>query len=55
MLTEAAIIAISEAIKAICSLVEKAMEGQSPEQKQKLWEWYIHDVEAWRAFWGIKK
>lgn len=42
-----------ELAKLICQIVLAAMDGQTPEQKAKLWEMYIHDVEAWRKFWGI--
>jgi hypothetical protein len=29
-------------------IVLQAMEGQTPEQKKQLWDWYIKDVEFWR-------
>jgi len=29
-------------------IVKLAMEGQSIEQRQKMWEWYIQDVAFWR-------
>ena len=35
-------------IELILRIVLQAMEGQSPEQKQKMWDWYIADVERWR-------
>jgi hypothetical protein len=44
----AALAFATEALK----VVEKLIEGQTPEQKAKLWEMYIADVEAWRKFWG---
>lgn len=31
-------------------VVEKLIDGQTPEQKAKLWEGYIQDAEAWRKF-----
>lgn len=55
MPTEAAIVAICEAVKAICGVVEKAMDGQSAEQKAKMWQWYVDDVTAWRRLWGLEK
>ncbi len=31
-------------------IVLEAMDGQTPEQKSKLWDWYIQDVERWRKW-----
>ena len=31
-------------------IVLLAMEGQTPEQRAKMWDWYITDVEHWRKF-----
>jgi hypothetical protein len=35
-------------IELVLRIVLAAMEGQTPEQKQKMWDWYITDVERWR-------
>ncbi len=32
-------------------LIGKIVDGQPPEVKKQLWEWYIEDMKAWRAFW----
>jgi len=37
-------------IELILRLVIEAMAGQTPEQKKKMWDWYIADVERWRKF-----
>lgn len=34
-------------------IVLLAMEGQTPEQRAKMWDWYIQDVSALRRFLGI--
>lgn len=34
----------------ILQIVKLAMEGQSPEQRQKMWDWYVRDVERWRKW-----
>ena len=31
-------------------IVLLAMESQTPEQRAKMWDWYITDVERWRTF-----
>lgn len=35
-------------IELVLRLVIAAMEGQTPEQKRQMWDWYIKDVERWR-------
>ena len=32
----------------LLEIVLEAMRGQTVEQKQRMWEWYIKDVEWWR-------
>ena len=32
----------------ILRVVELAMEGQTPEQRRQLWDWYIADIQWWR-------
>jgi hypothetical protein len=52
---EAAIVAVSSAIEAVCKVVLAAMEGQTPEQRAQMWQWFVADVERWRRFLGIEK
>lgn len=35
-------------IELLLEVILEAMRGQTPEQKQKMWDWYIKDVEHWR-------
>jgi hypothetical protein len=47
--------AFAAMITSICQMVTAIVEGQPPEVKKQLWEWYVKDVEAWRKFWGVEK
>lgn len=38
------------ATKALAEMVTAMVQGQSPEQKQKIWDWYIADQERWRKW-----
>lgn len=40
-------------ITALTNLVAAMSEGQTPEQKKILWDWYIADVQFWRKFFKI--
>lgn len=40
---------------ALIGLITKVIDGQPPEVKARLWEWYIKDMEGWRALWGLSK
>ena len=31
-------------------LVTKIVEGQPPEVRRQLWEWYVKDIAWWRRF-----
>ncbi len=42
------ITAATNLITALTKLVQTAMDGQTPEQKKILWDWYIQDVKFWR-------
>lgn len=33
--------------------IQLVIEGQPPEVKNKLWQWYIDDMAAWRKIWGL--
>ena len=35
-------------------LVLVAMEGQTPEQRKQIWDWFIQDVTWWRKALGIE-
>lgn len=35
-------------VELVLRIVLAAMEGQSPEQKKQMWDWYIEDVKFWR-------
>ena len=39
---------IVELVTALTKLVTVAMEGQTPDQRKQLWDWYIEDVKFWR-------
>lgn len=40
--------ALANLITALTNLVAKVVDGQTPEQRKQIWDWYIHDVERWR-------
>ncbi len=52
---DAVVLAVCAAFEAGCQVALKAMEGQTPDQRAKIWEWYIQDVTLWRRFWGLEK
>jgi hypothetical protein len=39
------------AIVAICSVIEKAMDGQTPEQRAALWRMTIENLRFGHEFW----
>ena len=39
----------------LIKLIREVIQGQPPEVKKQLWEWYIEDVKAWREFWKAIK
>ena len=47
------ITAAANLIAAITNLVTKVMEGQTPEQRKQLWDWYIADVAKWRKLFHL--
>lgn len=55
MIAEAAIIATAKAIEAISNLIAKVVEGQTPEQRKVMWDWYIDDMRRWRKLWGLEE
>ncbi len=52
---EVGIAAFCSMVEAIARLVEKAMDGQKPEQKAQLWQWWIEDQARWRKLFGLDK
>ena len=42
-------------IELLLKIVLAAMEGQTPEQRAKMWDWYISDVTWWRRVLKIDK
>lgn len=36
----------------IVKLIGKIVDGQTPEVKARLWDGYLKDMDAWRAFWA---
>lgn len=53
-LTDAAIIASASAVKSVAELIRYCMEGATPQQREKMWQWYIDDMTRWRKFWGLE-
>ncbi len=43
--------AICNVITQALKVVEKAIDGQPPEVRNRLWTMYVEDVQAWRDFW----
>lgn len=50
---EAILLAAAQLITALTNLVTKVMEGQTPEQRKILWDWYIADVARWRKWFHL--
>lgn len=42
-------------IELALELIIKAMEGQTPEQKKIMWDWYIEDIKFWRKLFKMDK
>lgn len=40
-------------IELALEVVLEAMRGQSPEQKQQMWAFYISDLERWRKLFKL--
>jgi hypothetical protein len=48
------ITAFAMVVKSITDMITEIVKGQTPEQKQKIWDWYIADVERWRKFFKLE-
>lgn len=42
-------------IELLLAIVLEAMKGQTPEQREKMWQWYIDDMILWRKNLGLEK
>jgi hypothetical protein len=47
------IASLANLLTAITNLVATMAEGQTPEQRKILWDWYIQDVARWRALFHL--
>jgi hypothetical protein len=47
------ITAFAVAAKAIAEMVTEIVRGQPPEVKEKMWKWYVEDVERWRRLFKL--
>lgn len=45
---EMAVIAVANAIAALCRLAEKVVDGQSAEFKKATWDFLLEDIRWWR-------
>jgi len=41
------------AVKAIAEMVTEIVKGQPPEERAKIWAWYVADQERWRKLFKI--
>jgi hypothetical protein len=54
-MSEVVLLAFFEFGTALLRVIEKAMDGQTPEQKQVTWAWYITDMERARKWLKLDK
>jgi hypothetical protein len=47
------ITAVTNLITALTRLLTVAIEGQTPEQRKQMWDWYIADVRWWRKLFKL--
>ncbi len=45
--------AFANLVTELTKLVAVIVEGQTPEQRAKFWDWYIADVERWRKLFKL--
>lgn len=45
--------ALTNLVTALTTLVTTVMDGQTPEQKKMLWDWYLADVTRWRTWFKL--
>ncbi len=46
--------AITNLVTELTKLVTVIVEGQTPEQKKQIWDWYIEDVTKWRKLFHLE-
>lgn len=44
---------LANLIAALTKLVTVIVEGQTPEQRKVMWDWYIADVAKWRKLFKL--
>lgn len=44
---------LANLIAALTKLVTVIVEGQTPEQRKVMWDWYIADVARWRKLFKL--
>jgi|GEM_PF-6459001 len=47
------ITAITNLVTELTKLVTVVVEGQTPEQRAQIWQWYIDDVTKWRKLFKL--
>ena len=47
------ITAFTNLITELTKLITVIADGQTPEQKKQMWDWYIQDVKWWRKLLNI--
>lgn len=45
--------ALANLLTAITNLVATVAEGQTPEQRKQLWDWWLTDVARWRRLFHL--
>ena len=45
--------ALTNLVTELTKLVSVIVEGQTPEQRKQMWDWYIKDVAFWRKAFKI--
>jgi len=45
--------AITNLVTELTKLVTVIVEGQTPEQRAQIWQWYIDDVAKWRKLFKL--
>jgi len=53
-LTASVAIALAKATEAVANMITEISRGQTTEQKNKFWDWWIVDIERTRKFFKIE-
>jgi hypothetical protein len=53
--SEVVLLAFFEFGTALLNVIKLGMEGQSPEQREKMWQWYVTDIERMRTWLKLDK